>query len=171
MGSVSTVQVISEKEIQLARDLFLEYQHAIGIDLCFQNFDEELRSLPGEYAPPPGRLLLCFESQELAGCIALRRIDEMICEMKRLYVRPAFRGKHIGRLLADMIIQDARSIGNSAMRLDTLPTMTEAVTLYRSLGFRPIQPYRPNPIAGALFFELDLIHPPQHVTPPGRKSK
>jgi putative acetyltransferase len=159
MESVSTVQVISEEDIQLARDLFLEYQHAIGIDLCFQNFDEELRSLPGEYAPPPGRLLLCFDSQELAGCIALRRIDEMICEMKRLYVRPAFRGKHIGRFLAETIVHHARGAGYTKMRLDTLATMTEAIALYKALGFSAIAPYRPNPLPTALYFELDLTRP------------
>lgn len=150
------VEVKSAAEVDLARNLFREYQAFLGIDLCFQEFDKELAELPGEYSPPEGRLILGYWASNLAGCVALRKIDDATCEMKRLYVRPAFRGKKIGRTLAEMIIREARSIGYARMRLDTLPSMKEAIALYRSLGFRPIEPYRFNPVEGTLFMELDL---------------
>ncbi len=150
------VEVKSAAEVDLARNLFREYQAFLGIDLCFQEFDKELAELPGEYSPPEGRLILGYWASNLAGCVALRKIDDATCEMKRLYVRPAFRGKKIGRTLAEMIIRKARSIGYARMRLDTLPSMKEAIALYRSLGFRPIEPYRFNPVEGTLFMELDL---------------
>ena len=144
------------KEIEEARELFWEYQRSLGVDLCFQDFDHEVAALPGEYTPPSGRLLLCFWGDDLAGCIALRKIDATTCEMKRLYVRMAFRGKHLGRKLAEAIVQEARSIGYKLMKLDTLPTMAEAITLYTSLGFKTTEPYRVNPVPGALFMQLDL---------------
>jgi len=139
-----------------AREIFREYQISIGIDLCFQDFEHELASLPGKYAPPQGRLYLAFKDEDLAGCIALRPFDETRCEMKRLYVRPAFQGRDLGRLLAERIIAEARAIGYRAMILDTLSTMTVAVTLYQSLGFRPIPPYYVNPIPGAQYMELEF---------------
>ncbi len=166
---VRIVPAESSELLDQARELFLEYADALEIDLSFQNFDEEFASLPGEYAPPGGRLLLAYvveqpggtargsgESAQLAGCGALRRIDADTCEMKRLYVRPAFRGQAIGRALAGALIDAAREIGYARMRLDTLPSMREAAVLYRSLGFREIPPYRFNPVAGALFMELSL---------------
>lgn len=146
----------SPDEIQVARDLFREYQQAIGIDLCFQNFQQELESLPGEYGPPTGRLLLAKSGNDTVGCVALRELSDSTCEMKRLFVRSAFKANGIGRKLASAIIQEARSLGYSTMRLDTLPTMKEAVALYESLGFRPISPYRFNPVPGTLYFELQL---------------
>jgi putative acetyltransferase len=144
-------------QIAQARDLFLEYANTLGFDLCFQSFDKELAGLPGDYAPPGGRLLLAEFNRELAGCGALRRLDLHTCEMKRLYLRPKFRGKGLGRMLAEKLIADARSIGYQRMRLDTVePVMKAAVSMYRDLGFREIAPYRENPIPGALYMELSL---------------
>jgi len=154
---LSFVQAESPGQITQARELFLEYAQSLGFSLCFQNFDQELAGLPGDYAPPEGRLLLAeYEGQE-AGCVALHRIENGVCEMKRLYLRPQFRGKGIGRALADRIISEARQIGHQRMRLDTVePVMKDAVEMYRTLGFREIAAYRANPIAGALYMELQL---------------
>ena len=137
--------------------MFLEYAHSLGFSLCFQNFDKELASLPGDYAPPDGRLLLAEHEEQLAGCVALHKLEDGICEMKRLYVRPQFRRLKVGRALAESIIAEARSIGIGypRMRLDTVaPLMAPAVSLYRQLGFQEIAPYRTNPIEGALYMEL-----------------
>ena len=145
------------ERIAHARELFMEYASSLGFSLCFQSFDLEVASLPGKYAPPWGRLLLLESDGSLAGCVALHKLDTGICEMKRLYVRPAFRGKGFGRLLTDTIIAEARSIGYQRMRLDTVePLMGAAVAMYREIGFRQIAPYCENPIAGALYMELDL---------------
>ena len=127
------------------------------MNLCFQNFEQELATLPGDYTPPHGRLLLAEYETKLAGCVALHKWEAGICEMKRLYLRPAFRGKGLGRVLAEAIITEARNIGYQRMRLDTIePIMKDAVEMYRKLGFREIAPYRPNPIAGAMYMELQL---------------
>jgi putative acetyltransferase len=144
-------------DIGEARRLFREYQTSIGIDLCFQNFEQELAELPGRYAPPRGALLLARGLENaIAGCVALRPLEEEICEMKRLYVRDAFRGRGAGRLLAEEVIGEARRIGYRRMRLDTLPSMRRAIPLYRSLGFTDIPPYTENPVEGALFLEKEL---------------
>ena len=138
------------------RELFEEYGRSLGIDLSFQGFDEELASLPGKYAPPHGSVIIAKVDGVPCGCIALRRIDELTCEMKRLYVRPGNRGLRIGAELVTRIMQAARDRGYDAMRLDTLPIMARAVSLYRSFGFQEIEPYIFNPIPGALFMEKRL---------------
>jgi ribosomal protein S18 acetylase RimI-like enzyme len=146
--------------IDVVRALFREYERAIGVDLCFQGFAEELAALPGAYAPPRGRLLIAMIADQPAGCVALRPLADGVAEMKRLYVRPAARalGLGLGRHLASAAIDAARALGNRAMRLDTLPSMTEAIALYHTLGFEEIPPYRTNPVPGALYFELRLGH-------------
>jgi ribosomal protein S18 acetylase RimI-like enzyme len=154
---LSFTQVESPTQIAHARELFLEYAQSLGFSLCFQNFDQELANLPGEYAPPAGCLLLAELDGQVAGCVALHKLEDGISEMKRLYLRPQFRGKGLGRALADRIIAAARQIGYRRMRLDTVePVMKDAVAMYRRIGFREIAPYRNNPIAGALYMELLL---------------
>jgi putative acetyltransferase len=149
-------QVETDEDLQHIRLLLQEYSLSLGFDLQFQNFEEELTSLPGEYAPPDGCLLLALDDHEAAGCVALRRIEAGICEMKRLYVRPQFRNLKIGKSLAEHVILLAKEIGYRQMRLDTVPSMAQARALYASLGFKEIPPYRHNPIKGALFMELKL---------------
>jgi ribosomal protein S18 acetylase RimI-like enzyme len=150
-------QAESPDQIEKARELFMEYAESLGFSLCFQNFEQELAGLPGDYAPPDGRLLLAEYRGQPAGCVALHRLGPGVCEMKRLYLRPQFRGRGLGRLQAEAIMAEARAIGYRKMRLDTVePVMPNAVAMYRRLGFKEIEPYRPNPIAGALYMELDL---------------
>jgi putative acetyltransferase len=151
------IQAASNEEIKDARQLFEEYAAGLGFSLCFQGFDRELADLPGKYSPPTGRLLLAYADEKLAGCIALRSLESKVCEMKRLFARPAFRGTGLGRFLVESIIDEARSIGYERMRLDTLPgKMDAAIALYRRLGFQKISPYYDNPVEGALFMELTL---------------
>lgn len=145
-----------ERDINTVRSLFFEYGESLGFDLCFQEFDRELEKLPGEYASPRGRILLAEEEGEMVGCVALRDLGGGTCEMKRLYVRPGFRGGGTGRALAEEIVRIAKHEGYEKMRLDTLASMKTAIALYKSMGFREIEPYRFNPICGAVYLELDL---------------
>jgi putative acetyltransferase len=154
---LSMFQAESPAQIAQARELFVEYAQSLGFSLCFQNFDQELAGLPGDYAPPEGRLLLAECDGQLAGCVALHKLDSGICEMKRLYLRPQFRGRALGRALAERIIAEARQIGYQRMRLDTVaPVMKDAVAMYFKLGFKEIASYRPNPNPGTLYMELEL---------------
>jgi putative acetyltransferase len=147
----------SAAQIAQARELFLEYAESLGFSLCFQNFEQELAGLPGGYAPPDGRLLLAECEGQVAACVALHKLEQGVCEMKRLYLRPPFRGKGLGRALAERIIAEARQIGYHHMRLDTFePVMKDAVAMYRKLGFKEIAAYCPNPMAGAMYMELEL---------------
>ncbi|HEY0320694.1 MAG TPA: GNAT family N-acetyltransferase [Pyrinomonadaceae bacterium] len=151
------IEAESQAEIAEARRLFEEYAAWVVIDLCFQNFEKELADLPGAYARPGGCLILAIEGDEVAGCIALKDLGDRVCEMKRLFVRPHFQGRGIGRVLTEKIIAEASAIGYSSMRLDTLPSkMGKAVAVYRSLGFKEIEPYYTNPTAGTLYMELKL---------------
>ena len=159
---VAILPVTTEAEIKTTRELFVEYGQSLGFSLCFQSFDQEYASLPGKYAPPRGRLLLAEVDGKPAGCVALRPLETGVCEMKRLYVRPEFRGLKLGRKLAETIIDEAKLIGYQVMRLDTIEDkMAAAVALYRALGFHEIGAYTANPVPGAIFLEIDLVPTPQ----------
>ena len=149
-------QAQTDHALQQARELFSEYAAGLGIDLRFQQFEQELAALPGTYAPPAGRLWLASYDGQLAGCCALRPLETGIGELKRLYVRPQFRGHNIGRALVEASLEAARQIGYERLRLDTLPSMQGARALYAALGFKEIPPYRHNPIPGTAFLELSL---------------
>lgn len=157
IAGLEIAQANSHHQVVAVRRLFLEYAQSLNFSLCFQSFEKELAELPGDYAAPQGRLLLATIAGSPAGCVALHKFAPGICEMKRLYVPPQFRGKGLGRILAERIIADAREIGYKQLRLDTVePVMREAVRMYRKLGFQEITPYRDNPIEGALYMELSL---------------
>ena len=156
MTALAITSPASPTEIDLVRELFREYQRSIGTDLCFQNFESELATLPGAYAPPRGRLYLGVSSGKGAGCVGLRPCDDGAAEMKRLYVRPDYRGLGYGWILAKAVIADAKSLGYTRLVLDTLPTMKAAQAMYETLGFRDIEPYTFNPIRGTRYMGLDL---------------
>lgn len=151
------IDFASAGDLDEVRAAFREYANWLGVNLAFQgDFEQELAGLPGKYAPPSGRLLVAKSDMALAGTVALRSLGEGTCEMKRLFVRPSFRGRGLGRLLVDRILDEARVIGYQRMRLDTLAHMTEAVTLYKSIGFQVIPAYYHNPLPDVVYFELDL---------------
>ncbi|HMT08330.1 MAG TPA: GNAT family N-acetyltransferase [Pyrinomonadaceae bacterium] len=157
MAALEISQVRNEQDVETARTLFREYEDKMGLDLCFQGFEAELAALPGNYAEPAGRLLIASVEDAVAGCIALKRVDDETCEMKRLYVREEFRGQRIGIALIELLIAEAREIGYKRLRLDTFPPiMSKAVELYRSYGFREIPPYTTDPHPDLLFMELAL---------------
>ena len=153
---VRLVYAQTAEHYERIRTLFRQYADSLDFDLGFQNFDQELDKLPGDYAPPDGCLILAEDTGKWAGCVALRRIDDGICEMKRLYVLPDFRDRGIGKVLAQAVINEALAKGYNKMRLDTVESMHAARALYASLGFYSIEPYRFNPIDGASYMELDL---------------
>ena len=149
-------QASSPADISLARELFREYADWLKVDLCFQGVERELATLPGDYAPPGGRLLIAWHHEKPVGCIALRRVDATTGEVKRLYVRPEARGRRTGRRLVEQVIAAARQNGYRRLVLDTLPQMAEAQVLYRSFGFTEVPAYYANPLPGVIYLALDL---------------
>ena len=149
-------QAETPAEIETAQSLFREYQQELGMDLCFQNFEAELAGLPGKYARPEGRLLIAWKGDAALGCVAVRPFHGEVCELKRLFLRPAARGMGAGRLLTETAIEEAKQVGYRRIRLDTLPQMGAAIRLYRDLGFQEIGAYTTNPVPGALFLEKNL---------------
>jgi putative acetyltransferase len=153
---LTIVPAVTDDDVERVRELFREYQQALGVDLGYQGFDAEVAGLPGAYAPPRGALFLALDGDVAAGCVAMRPLGEALCEMKRLYLRPSLRRRGAGRLLARRVIEQARAIGYHAMRLDSLPSMTEAIALYETLGFTRIPAYYSSPVAGTVYMERAL---------------
>lgn len=154
MISISEAQ--TAKHFDQARTLFREYEIWLGVDLCFQGFEQELAGLPGKYAAPQGCILLANEDATAIGCVAVRPINDNVCEMKRLYVQPEFRNRGLGNKLVRLIIDKAREVGFERMRLDTLNTLEEAMHLYEKYGFKEIEPYYNNPLSNTIYWELGL---------------
>jgi GNAT superfamily N-acetyltransferase len=155
----ATIRIIRAKsphQIDEVRRLFREYERFLNVDLCFQSFEEELAGLPGKYGPPDGVLLMAMDGRQSAGCVALRKAEDSVCEMKRLYLRPQYWGQGLGRLLAERIVSEAVALGYTVMRLDTLDRLKEAMGLYEAMGFRRRQPYYGNPLPGVVYWELIL---------------
>ena len=150
------VQATAPSELAAVRDLFAEYAAGVAEPVCFAGFERELAGLPGDYAPPAGRLLLALDGDHAAGCVGLRPLDASSAEIKRLYLRAAYRGTGLGRRLAEAVIDAARATGYTRVMLDTLPKMQEALALYRSIGFVDTAPYLAEPTPGARCFELRL---------------
>jgi putative acetyltransferase len=167
-----TVRPAGSADLAAVRDLFREYAASLETDLCFQDFEAEVSGLPGAYQPPAGALLVAERDGVLVGCVALRPLEApAVAEMKRLYVRPAGRGRGLGAALVNAILERARTAGYRQVRLDTLPSMAAAQELYRRLGFREIAPYRHNPVPGARFLESDLTAPPHQGVAPTARSR
>jgi len=159
MKDTNIIIATEMKHFVKAKELFLKYAQSLDFNLCFQNFDEELKNLPGEYSYPDGCILLAQINGNIMGCVAMRKFEEGICEMKRMYVLEEYRGLGAGKKLAINIINTAKKLGYKKMRLDTINTMTEAINLYKSLGFKEIPFYRFNPVEGVIYMELDLYLP------------
>jgi putative acetyltransferase len=147
------------QDLPVIKTLFEEYAKSLNVSLCFQNFAEELATLPGRYAPPRGNIWLAEASDEVAGCIAMRPLTDNRTEMKRLYVRPQYRGHNLGQKLTQTVLAAAKSLGYRDLCLDTLPSMEKAIDLYRTIGFEEIAPYYENPVSGAMFFKIQLGNP------------
>jgi GNAT superfamily N-acetyltransferase len=156
-NSAVVAEARGARDLADCRALFGEYQRGLGVDLCFQGFAAELAGLPGDYAPPRGRLLLARDGAQAVGCVALRPLEHRDCEMKRLYVRPSHRGTGLGRALAERIVAEARAMGYECMKLDTLARLESAVALYQSMGFVETPRYNDNPVEGVRFLALDLV--------------
>jgi len=157
INNIVIYDAVTETDIFTVKELFNEYAKSLNFDLCFQGFDEELNELPGKYSPPDGILLLVKYDEKIAGCIALRKLETSICEMKRLFVRPDFRGHGIGKILCNELISRAKQIGYKKMRLDTIKEqMKDAIKLYKSYGFYEIKSYYHNPQEGVVYMELNL---------------
>ncbi len=152
------IEATSNQQIKIAAELFREYQQFLNVDLCFQGFEQELASLPGKYAPPSGAILLAEHMGEIAGCVAVRLLNDDVCEMKRLFVKDEFRGLSVGRKLTESIIDKAKQLGYRKMQLDTLQRLDRAIGLYEKLGFREIKPYYANPLDEVVYWELELRH-------------
>ena len=150
------VHATTPEQLDLVRQLFRDYQRAIGVDLCFQGFERELATLPGAYAPPAGLLLLAYQGEQLAGCGALRPLEAGVAELKRMWTRPEFRGQGVARAVALALLEVARAGGRPTVRLDTLESMTAARSLYASLGFTPRSAYYANPLPRVVFMEARL---------------
>lgn len=153
---MNIVSADSPAQLSEIKTIFREYEQFLNVDLCFQGFEEELANLPGKYASPHGALFLAVDEKQVAGCVAVRALEEEICEMKRLYIRPEYRGTGLGRKLAETVIAEAGKLGYKCMRLDTLESLTEAMGLYRSLGFRQTDSYYHNPMQNVIYWELPL---------------
>ena len=153
---ITIIEANTDELIAQAKSLFLEYAEALDFSLCFQNFDKELDNFPIQYSPPTGDLLLALSENDAIGCVGIRHFEKGICEMKRLYVKPQYRGKKVGKELAVSAIRSGKKLGYECMRLDTLSSMQTANNLYASLGFTEIDPYRDNPMDGAIYMELNL---------------
>jgi ribosomal protein S18 acetylase RimI-like enzyme len=153
---VKITEANTKEFVERAKELIREYAQSLEFDLKFQDFDKEMENFPGQYAPPMGCLYIAMDENQPIGCVALRDLGQGICEMKRLYVKPLSIGQKVGKLLAEIVIKAAKNMGYDYMRLDTVPSMKQANTLYNALGFKQIVPYRLNPIEGATFFELNL---------------
>jgi len=158
MCDIKLIHAEGAEYLSTVRRLFREYQHYLGVDLSFQDFEKELSRLPAPYTPPAGAILLALIGHETAGCVALKDLGSGICEMKRLYVRPVFRGRGLGRGLAEAVIKEAQMRGYITMRLDTLKTLTEAMKLYELLGFKRIAPYYANPLPDVVYWERALTN-------------
>jgi GNAT superfamily N-acetyltransferase len=156
VNDIQIIEAVTDGDYNTAKELFLEYASELEFDLCFQNFEEELKQLSKQYGKPEGILYLVKHGNNFAGCAGVRKFSEGICELKRMYLRQSLRGKGAGRLLLNKTIEGARKLGYGIMRLDTLPRMTAAIALYKESGFREIEPYRPNPVVGAKYYEKDL---------------